>query len=333
VCGGKIDDLPHSDVTDPTRVDGRPTAFRHDAVFYRGDGGFVPAVLPFVAAALGRGEPVLVAVPPERERALRGALADGAKRVEFVDIQAAGRNPGRIIGVWNDFLGRHAGSRNALNGVTEPVWAERTSEEIAECQRHESLLNLAFAETESFSLICPYDEAALPVHVVCAAEESHPHVVQEGRRRASARYHGVDGIGEADRRPLSPAPEHAVARAFTVAGLTSVRREVEAWAVELGVEPAGAAGLALAVHEAAVNSVLHGGGEGVIARWAADGRAVCEITDAGVLNDPLAGRSLPQPQSGGGRGLWLINQLCDLVQIRATATGLVVRMHQGSGPS
>jgi anti-sigma regulatory factor (Ser/Thr protein kinase) len=325
--------LPHSDVTDPALSHRRPAAFRHDAVFYRGEQSFVPAVLPFVDAALGRDEPLLVALRSEREQALRGALADRAERVEFVDMRAAGRNPARIISVWNDFLGRHAGSGKTVNGVGEPVWAERTSDEIAECQRHESLLNLAFADAASFSLICPYDEAVLPVDVITAARESHPHVVQEGRRRASARYRGVDAIDTADRRPLPPIPEHAVAQPFSSGDLKAVRQEVEAWAAERGVEPSRAEGLALAVHEAAVNSIRHGGGEGVIARWAAGASAICEITDAGVLNDPLAGRSLPQPQSGGGRGLWLINQLCDLVQIRATAHGLVVRMHQGTGPS
>jgi anti-sigma regulatory factor (Ser/Thr protein kinase) len=327
-----IEDVPHTDVTPSARSDGQPPAFRHEAVIYRGEQGFVPAVLPFVAAALGRDEPVLVAVPPDREQALRGALAGGAGRVEFIDILTAARNPARIIGVWNDFLERHAGGGKALTGVAEPIWAERTNDEIAECQRNDALLNLAFAEAESFSLICPYDEAALPGHVVCAVQESHPHVVQEGRRRASARYRGVDGIG-ADDRPLSPAPENALSRPFALGDLTAVRHEVEAWAGECGVEPDRAAGLALAVHEAAVNSVRHGGGEGVIARWASEASAICEITDAGVLDDPLAGRSLPLPESGGGRGLWLINQLCDLVQIRATATGFVIRMHQGIGTS
>ena len=29
----------------------------------------------------------------------------------------------------------------------------------------------------------------------------------------------------------------------------------------------------------------------------------------------------------GGRGVWLANQLCDLVQIRSGAAGTVVRLH------
>ena len=79
----------HSAATEsrfPTR---RPGAFRHDAVFYRGEGGFLPAVLPFVSAAVERDEPVLVAVLPAREQAIRNELGPASKRVEFVDMQSA----------------------------------------------------------------------------------------------------------------------------------------------------------------------------------------------------------------------------------------------------
>jgi anti-sigma regulatory factor (Ser/Thr protein kinase) len=323
--------LPHSDVTEIPVPAQRPTAFRHDAVFYRGTRGFVPAVLPFVAGAVERDEPVLVAVLPERQAALRGALRDAASRVEFVDMRSAGRNPARIIPVWNDFVARHAAGGKALSGVGEPIWAERTPQEIAECQRHESLLNLAFAHAGPFALICPYDEAGLPPDVVAAARESHPHVVEEGRRHASHCYHGLDGIGESDRRPLPVPPEQLHAQPFSRGDLATLRREVEAWAVLEGLAGARAADLSLAVHEAAVNSVLHGGGRGVLRSWVNDDAVVCEITDSGALRDPLAGRSLPAPRSAGGRGLWLINQLCDLVQIRATPSGLLIRMHQQVG--
>jgi anti-sigma regulatory factor (Ser/Thr protein kinase) len=301
-------------------------------VFYRGEPDFVPAVLPFVAGAVERDEPVLVAVVPARAEALRSELGRAAARVEFVDMQSAGRNPARIIPVWNDFVRRHAASGKALNGVGEPIWAGRTPQEVAECQRHESLLNLAFAEAGPFALICPYDEAGLPAAVVAAARESHPHVVEDGKREASSCYQGATGIEWSDRRPLPAAPEQLPAQGFSAADIAAVRREVEVWAIAQGVEPARAADLALAVHEAAANSIRHGGGGGVLMSWTADDAAVCEIADAGALCDPLVGRSLPPPLSVGGRGMWLINHLCDLVQVRMTAAGTVVRMHQRLGP-
>ena len=318
-------DSPATESAFPTR---RPEAFRHDAVFYRGERGFLPAVLPFVSAAVERDEPVLVAVLPAREQALRNELGPASKRVEFVDMRSAGRNPACIIPVWNDFVSRNSAGGKALNGVGEPIWPERTAPEIAECQRHESLLNLAFARAGSFALICPYDEARLPEDVLTAARESHPHVVEDGKRHASASYCGVDCIDVADRRPLAPPSESYESRAFEGGDVTSVRHELTRWAIANGLDPARAADLGLAVHEAAVNSIRHGGGRGVLRWWRGDDSLVCEVEDAGELRDPLAGRSLPAPESANGRGLWLINHLCDLVQLRQTSSGAVVRMQQ-----
>jgi len=53
---------------------------------------------------------------------------------------------------------------------------------------------------------------------------------------------------------------------------------------------------------------------------------VCEVNDDGYLQDPLVGRRRPTPDAMGGRGLWLANQLCDLVQVRNGVEGCVVRV-------
>ncbi len=300
-------------------------------MLYRGERGFVASVLPFVSAAVEREEPVLVAVVPARADVLRAELGERSRLVEFIDMRDAGRNPARIIPVWNAFAARHASGRKALNGVAEPIWRERSPAEIAECQRHESLLNLAFAGAEAFALLCPYDESGLPPAVIAAARESHPHVVHGGVRTPSAEFHGVDAIEESDRRPLTAAPVGCETHPFATRNLAGLRHSVGVWAAALGAEASRSADLALAVHEAAVNSIRHGGGSGVLRLWTKGGVAICEIEDSGRIHDPLAGRRLPSPDSRTGRGLWMINQLCDLVQIRATATGTVVRLHQRVG--
>jgi anti-sigma regulatory factor (Ser/Thr protein kinase) len=320
--------LTHAEPTEFPSATERPAGFQHDAVLYRGEPGFLAAVLPFVSDAIRRDEPVLVATLPPRADALRSELGDRAARVEFVDIQAAGRNPARIVPVWSDFAARHAETRKPLNGVGEPIWPGRTADEVGECQRHESLLNLAFAAAGPFALICPYDADALPPDVLAAAYESHPHVVRNGRREASACYHGLDGIDVPDRRPLPAPPDDHRMRAFAADDLPALRHEVRGWAAGHDLESRKAADLAVAVHEAAVNSVRHGGGRGVLRCWTTADAASCEIADEGHIRDPLAGRVLAPPSSVGGRGLWLINHLCDLVQIRATSTGTVVRMQQ-----
>ena len=50
------------------------------------------------------------------------------------------------------------------------------------------------------------------------------------------------------------------------------------------------------------------------------------MRDTGQLDDPMVGRRQPPPTGENGRGLWLANQLCDLVQVRSTADGVVVRV-------
>ena len=61
-----------------------------------------------------------------------------------------GANPACIIPAWRDFVDECAEAGRAIRGIGEPIWADRSPAELVECQRHESLLNLAFADTRSF---------------------------------------------------------------------------------------------------------------------------------------------------------------------------------------
>ena len=63
----------------------------------------------------------------------------------------------------------------------------------------------------------------------------------------------------------------------------------------------------------------HGGGEGTLSSGATPDAVICEVRDRGRIEDPLAGRVEPAAGAEGGRGLWMANQLCDLVQIRSFA--------------
>jgi anti-sigma regulatory factor (Ser/Thr protein kinase) len=56
------------------------------------------------------------------------------------------------------------------------------------------------------------------------------------------------------------------------------------------------------------------------------GAAVVEFSDSGRVTDPLAGRLMPSLEQTGGRGVYLVNQLCDLVQLRSSDHGTVVRV-------
>jgi hypothetical protein len=60
--------------------------------------------------------------------------------------------------------------------------------------------------------------------------------------------------------------------------------------------------------------------------WRADDVLVCEVRDAGRIADPLIGRRRPAGDWRDGRGMWLVNQACDLVQVRSLPAGNVVRV-------
>ena len=71
----------------------------------------------------------------------------------------------------------------------------------------------------------------------------------------------------------------------------------------------------------------HGGGRGTLRIWREPDALLCEVADAGRLDQPLVGRERPLAGQPGGRGLWLVNQLADLAQIRCFEAGSVVRLH------
>jgi anti-sigma regulatory factor (Ser/Thr protein kinase) len=85
--------------------------------------------------------------------------------------------------------------------------------------------------------------------------------------------------------------------------------------------------LVLAVHEVAANSVVHGGGSGSLAVWRGVASLVVEVRDPGVIDDVLVGRGSVELASEHGRGIWIANQLCDLVQVRSGEHGTQVRLH------
>jgi anti-sigma regulatory factor (Ser/Thr protein kinase) len=91
--------------------------------------------------------------------------------------------------------------------------------------------------------------------------------------------------------------------------------------------------LVLSANEVATNSLAHGGGRGTLRVWLGDDSLVFEFRDRGHIDGkPLVGRLRPRAGQLGGHGLWLANQLCDLVQVRSSPGGTVVRLHVARTP-
>ena len=114
--------------------------------------------------------------------------------------------------------------------------------------------------------------------------------------------------------------------------LAAVRQITEACGRErAGLSSSAVLDLVLAVDEAATNAVLHGAPPAELRIWREPAGIVCEVTDHGRLAYPLVAQRFPSPDWTSGRGLWLMDQLCDLVELRPLAEGTAVRMHALAG--
>lgn len=287
----------------------RGTGFRHEALFYADHAEFLAGTVPFVEAGIEVGETVLVALPGSNRLLLQKEIDPQVPQVRFLPIEKLGRNPGRLISAWRDFLDDEGAQ--GMRGLGELIWPGRTSAEIEECERQERLLNLAFDEGPSWTLMCPYDAGALSDDVLSAAAHSHhtpaaPGVLLEGSL---------------------PSPSGASFELhFGKAELRQVRLLVSERAGTAGLDGRRTEDLVLAACELATNSVQHGGGEGDLQVWYEDGRLICDVCDAGHIDDPLVGHRRPPADQAGGRGLWIANQICDLVQVRSGEDGTQVRL-------
>ncbi len=213
----------------PRRYGGRegagpspPMTFQHEALIYGGRDGFLAGTLPFIHDGLEAGEPVLVAVDREKISCSRTSSAI-ARRSALRRHATLGANPNRIIPAWRDFLAAQQG--RPARGIGEPIWAGRSSTELVECQLHEALLNVAFADSDGFRLMCPYDEDALDPAVVHEARCSHPLVSHEHGAHASRDFRS-SGLLAPFEAPLPPPPAPVEVHSFEIDTLHEVRQIV-----------------------------------------------------------------------------------------------------------
>jgi hypothetical protein len=308
------------------RLRGTFSGFNHQALLYAGEASFVEGTVDFVRAGVAAGEPVQVAVAAAKIDLLRRRLGDSARLVQWTDMSGIGGNPARIIPLWLQFMERNGGRRPA-RGIGEPIWPGRTPAALVESQHHEALLNLALAGAGKLTLLCPYDVAGLPGAVIDEARRSHPVLVTGTVGRPSNDYRGLEGAAGTMARPL-PEPDSRPAEIMLdeLAPLV-LRSFLSGSASRVGLSGPKTDDLLLAVMAVAQGL---GGGDDSLRTWIAGNVLICEIRSQERIDDPLAGREWPPDQRPTGRGLWVANQLCDLVQWRRQDSGTVVRLHMAA---
>ncbi|MEU8962412.1 sensor histidine kinase [Streptomyces sp. NPDC048491] len=304
---------------------GQESPFRHELYPYRGDTQFLTGTLGFIREALDAGEAIIIAVPSDKASLLRGELTD-EPAVTFVEASTAGPNPGRHIAAWTAWMSEQGEGGRRVRGIGETAWRlARNASHLSELRYNEWLLNRAFARSQAWSMLCPYDAADEDRSALRSVSRCHPLIHQDGQSVRNEDYLSADDyVFDALPDPCDPLQELA----YTHGDLSAVRSKVAQCASDAGVPEDRLPKLAVAVTEIATNSIRHGGGRGTLRTWTRDATFLCELRDAGYISDQLAGRTRPTAEQMGGRGLWLAHQLCDLVEIRSTRDqGTTVRLH------
>jgi hypothetical protein len=71
--------------------------YRHEALFYASREDFLAQSVAYVEEGIALDEAVLIALPRHNRELLREALGSAAERVQMLEMEEAGRNPGRLI--------------------------------------------------------------------------------------------------------------------------------------------------------------------------------------------------------------------------------------------
>jgi len=134
-------------------------------------------------------------------------------------------------------------------------------------------------------------------------------------------HHRPPVVPADDRRPL-------FAERFARGQVTELRHAFAASVAAAGLSDQRLEDFVLAVNELITNAVRHGGGHGEVRLWRAAGTLVCEVSDdgGGIAQERLALHERPAPDTAGGWGLWLAEQLSDSMVVATGPTGTTVRI-------
>jgi anti-sigma regulatory factor (Ser/Thr protein kinase) len=120
-------------------------------------------------------------------------------------------------------------------------------------------------------------------------------------------------------------PSDAAGMSYTEPGdLPTVRTFVAERARALGLAAARIDLFTVAVSELTTNTLQHTSGGGHIRVWADKGQLICDVVDGG--GPRLFGRSMPSAEAVRGRGLSMVERICDSVQTFAVPGGTLVRI-------
>jgi anti-sigma regulatory factor (Ser/Thr protein kinase) len=303
----------------------------HETAFYDSDEEFLAVVVPFFADAVAAGEPAVAAFGARNQRLVRDALGAGSG-VRFLDGDAQYLRPAVAIRQYRemlaDYVAAGAGQIRVAGDVPHPGvgvgwdwWA-----------RYEATVNRAYDDFPIWGL-CPYDTRSTPADVIDDVWRTHPHVARPDGHIPNPRFE--DPVGFLAGRsaqwhdPLEAGPAVIV---LADPAPSAVRTAISQVAASCEVPADDVNGLLVAATEAVSNATLHGRPRVAVRIWAASRRILVAVSDQGPgPSQPFAGLLPTSPDTGslGGRGLWLIHQLCSYVTLQREAHRFTIRLVAG----
>jgi anti-sigma regulatory factor (Ser/Thr protein kinase) len=248
-------------------------------------------------------------------RAVRDAVGPSAEDAMFFDMSVHGRNPARVVPALQAFADGHRDRR--LRVIAEPVAADLSHDARVEAELNELILGLPSYRAWHATMSCLYDANTLDNETADALDAAH-------RTRLPVEVETL--LMQRFGQPLPPSPADAQRMSADLTTLGELRRMVGRLGEKGGLDAERIDDLVYAVNEVVTNSICHGEGRARVLVWFDAAGVWCEVHDRGRITDPLVGRIAPRPGQASRRGLWLVNQLCDLVQVRSSSTGTFVRM-------
>jgi len=294
----------------------------HLAYLYDDERDYLSYLSAFAGAGLRNAEPVFVAVPGRRAAPLRERLGAESPLVRYGAMTQTGRNPARLIPELRAFIDEHSGHR--VRYIGESIWPGRSGPGLCEATRHEALMNLAF-DAAAVTIVCPYDVRGLAASVISGARSTHPVIVRNGQTQPAG-YAGRGVVPAECESPLPVPPPGAKVLGYQTS-LREVRQLVTGYCADLGMDAERITSLVIAAGEVTANTLQHTAAGGTFWVWHTGQEVICQVQDRGWIADPLAGRRRRSPDDTG-HGLWVVNQVCDLVELRSSeAAGTVIRLH------
>jgi anti-sigma regulatory factor (Ser/Thr protein kinase) len=288
----------------------------HLAVPYSTPAELAERLAPQIDGVLAAGAPVLAVLGGPERSAVAATLGSGAARIEFADPERVHAVPAFTVAVRWARLARQAVAGRALV-----------------VGQHLDLPHLGPEHWVRLDAAIDVAIDGLPVRVLCPCRDdepsvlaTHPRLLTAGGPQPTPGYRPPPEV--LLDYPPPPPPDLGVSDldvVFDAVELPRLRRRVAAAAAASGIDEDRVDDLVLAVNELATNSVEHGPGSGRLRLWLARGSVMAEVADRGRMDVPFPGLVRPKVSGARGRGLWLVSELTDVLQVWSGATGTVIR--------